>query len=231
MSIWINQGASNESLSRTTGIITGWPLTVMVWINLSGITNNRTVFDFGTASDYYATYMTSTPQWAIYAGASSAFGGTPATDTWQHLCMVIDNGTAEGRLHVDGSLVATCTAISLSLTSNTFMNDHFSGGVGTAGRVFALKAWSAVLTVPEIQQEALTWRPQRFANLNEWWPFFDTGFLEDYSGFGNAWTLTGTLDSFENAPVSWGAFGGLPQQASAGAPVSPYYYRWRQRVA
>jgi hypothetical protein len=80
-----------------------------------------------------------------------------------------------------------------------------TGGVYLGGRVAAFKAWTAVLSLAEIQQEMWFQRPIRTANLLAWHPMLSTIDDEiDFSGNGRTMTVSGTQAVGEGPPIAWG---------------------------
>lgn len=111
-------------------------------------------------------------------------------------------------------------------------NRYTNGGEGFNGTVSAVKAWDAVLTQAEIEQERWTILPRRFADLHLWTPMFPGSGerVRDYSGNGKDWTEGGTLADEDGPPVSWGASSiMLPFAAASGIAIPVLMRQYQQR--
>jgi len=114
---------NSECVSLPAGIVSGLAdFTVAVWVNLTALTSNSSIFDFGTSSTSHM-YLTASaagglPLFGITAnGATESVTGTAQlpTGTWTHLAVTLSGGT--GTLYVNGAAVATNTSMTLTPSS------------------------------------------------------------------------------------------------------------------
>lgn len=143
------------------------------------------------------------------AGVGTNIAGTDiGVGNWNHIAMVRESQTSL-KMYLNGALDGTATDNMTGRTSALRM-EH--GAIRTTNvqnsdsRVYAIKAWSAALTLAEIQLEQYSIRPRRLSNLYAYWPCRPgaTERLKDYSGNGRDWTEAGTLTDEAEPPVTFG---------------------------
>lgn len=144
---------------------------------------------------------------SVASASTSAAGPSLTVGQWYHVALVRESVTSL-KLYVDGVLVSTNTRDVTGRTA-VLLIEHgvlLTSSSPSDSRVDRIKAWSAALTIAEVQAEMWSIRPQRTDNLYGFWPTW-TGAdrITDYSGNGRDWTASGTLTDEDPAPVSWGA--------------------------
>jgi len=156
--------------------------------------------------------------WVYTYSTSSTF----TVGTWYHAAMVRTDASNLS-LYVNGVLIGTATR---SVTGRAAATRLEVGGYSTSnlwpmnGRVHSIKAWSAALSLAEIQAEMQCVRPVRTLDLHGFWPCFaGTERTDDLSGAGRDFTASGTLTDEDPPPVSWGAGVDLYPYAASGAAV------------
>lgn len=146
---------------------------------------------------------------AYSSGATeNNFAAAPATSAW-HFMALRANGTNVKGFH--RTLAGTWQTVTSSVTPSFtptgmyFGSDGFDEWVNC--RLAGIKVWDAALTDAEIENEAETLMPQRFANLNLWTPGFPGSGerTRDYSGNGRNLTEGGTLTDEDAPPIAYGA--------------------------
>lgn len=219
--------ATDRLLITTSPIDYNAAYTWMAWIYVStdnGGYNSIMALDTNsgtTTADEIGVNMTgSSNRWFMWIAAAAgstveeAGTGTVATGTWYHMAVVRESLTLI-KLYVNGTLTLSGTRDVTGRASATRMemgaaesanNDVFSG------RVCAIKAWSAALTLNQVNQEMNSIRPVEFVSLYGFWPTWPGSGerAADYSGNGNNWTEGGTLTDEDPPPVSWGAAVWMP---------------------
>ena len=143
--------------------------------------------------------------WGINAETSGPIVLT--VGTWYHIAVIYDSTVPEARLHLNGSLVLTEAAQAAANYTAAQVGAWAGGGDWFNGRVAGLKAWTAALTVPEIQQEMLALRPVRTTNLIRFVPAVGgtlANAVVDLSGNANL-TYGGTPTIEDGPPIGWGA--------------------------
>lgn len=207
-----------DSLARTSDLLNyNSTYTFMFWVYLASDTNAfSTFFEISQGgyapSDWIGTDSNGTTLQLYCQGA----GGTSGTvngsalsiNTWYHITIVRESQTSF-KAYVNGVLDITNTADMTGRTAATEMRfaSIASGDRGDI-RVFDTKAWSTVLSVPEIFAEMQNIQLQRFDSVYGWW-VHNAGSgerVDDYSGNGRDWTEAGTLTDEDNAPVAWSVY-------------------------
>ena len=144
----------------------------------------------------------------VSSGSPATFGSNPATSAW-HFVALRANGTNVKGFHrtLSGTWQTATTSSAPSFTPAVlaFGNDSYDDWVNC--RLAGIKVWDAALSDAEIENEAETLRPQRFANLNLWTPGFSGSGerTRDYSGNGRNLTEGGTLTDEDAPPIAYGA--------------------------
>jgi hypothetical protein len=155
--------------------------------------------------------------WALWSGSADTYSTHDAAiSTWYHVALVKNGATVT--LYVDGVSEVTQTWPNTG-TSSRWNMGSYGGGAGDFfdGRLLAVKAWTAALSVAEIIAESVSIRPQRFADLWGWWPSLaDSTRAYDYSGNGRNWTEYNTPTNEDPPPVSWGSYSGHFDVIAAG---------------
>jgi len=226
--------AAADRLLRTTDLLNyNQPYTVMAWVRFNATPTTWTgilslnVDSASTNYDYIG--CGNTGEWYIeQAGgtAGSASGSNPVGATWYHIAIVRNSaGSGVWALYVNGVLNASVTVNPTgraAVTRNEFGAFTSVNIDSFNGRVYAIKAWSAALSVNEILNEMNFIRPSRFENLYGFWPTFPgaTERLADYGGNVRNWTAGGTLTDEDPPPVSWGATPYWVNMAAAAAAAA-----------
>lgn len=149
-------------------------------------------------------------------------GGTNLTaGTWYHIA-IVRTTTSQAYIYLNGVQdISFSTSIASRAAANRMeIGAKYTGNYDPLnGNIFAVKAWSAGLTIDEVNLERLAIRPIRTNNLYGFWPCLPgaTERDNDYSGNGRDWTQGGTLTDEDPPPVSWGGqIWALPFVAAAG---------------
>ncbi|MGW6736481.1 beta-L-arabinofuranosidase domain-containing protein [Streptomyces sp. NPDC055013] len=140
-------------------------ITLSAWVKPTHDANWTRVFDFGNDNTRYlylaARNAAGVPRFAITTngpGGEQGIDGTAALplNQWSHLAVTIAGGT--GTLHVNGTAVASNSAMSLtpaalgSLTNNWLGRSNFATDPVFAGAYDEFNVWSRALTAAEITQ-------------------------------------------------------------------------------
>jgi len=210
--------AAADRLLRTTDLLDyNAAYTWMAWVYLVSDLNAVSTFwcannDTANNRDWVKTDIdgTTLELIATIGGTGTAVPGTNlSVATWYHIAVVRESATSL-KAYLNGVLDITNTRDVTGRTAATRMEHgafRSTNANPSDSRVDRIKAWSAALTLEEVQAERWLIRPQRTANLYGFWPTFPgaTERMLDYSGNGRAWTEAGTLTDEDPAPVDWGA--------------------------
>jgi hypothetical protein len=206
--------ADSHTYSRSVSLGAQAAFSWSCWLQLAADRNTYSCVlsvDSGTASDAYVL-MTGSDGTTLGVWDESAQRASRAltVGVWYWVGVAINgaNGLMVSRAPTDATPTASTWStgsastnqatfrIGRSPNSNEFLN----------GRVCAVKWWGTNLTQAELENEALTYLPQRTANLRAWYPLLapDTA---DYSG--NSTTLSGGTGATveDGPPLSWGRRG------------------------
>lgn len=178
----------------------------------SGRYNNLAAMDFTISMNI--NNAAGTIRWSIGTTLSDFNGSvTPTLNAWAHLTAV-KNGTLK-TLYLNGVSHATGTDADTGDTEFTIGNyskDDTEGSMNQSewqGNIAYCKAWEAVLTAAEIQEEMFHIRPMRTQNLVGWFPLISLADdVIDNSGntktltkyFHRSATVPGTANS---PPIGW----------------------------
>lgn len=200
---------STDILTRTSNNPTVTSFTMMAWVKISVDINTYTammIMATNPLSAYYyvGTTADGTTLEAFSNGNPELTGTNLAVGTWYHVAFTV-SGTGAGTflVYLNGVLDITQSG-SVSVTNGAmqFGNDDISEFFN--GCIAAIKVYSAVLPVADIQNEMQSYRPRRTLNLNTWKPNLSTADQTiDYSGNGFDMTVGGTLATEDGPPISW----------------------------
>lgn len=208
-------GSAAQALRRTADLLSSnAAYTWMAWLSPSSLASYMTIWNQcdGTFQHFEALELpndsggplsaTLLNNWNFARADSTTH---PGTGTWYHVALVRESATAL-KLYVNGTLEATNTADVTGRAAPTQME------VGQAlsnnpwnGRVAAMKAWSAVLTQPQVAAEMAYAFPVVSGSVYGWWPLQVHTDVADKSGNGRNWTVSGTLSTEADPPgvTSW----------------------------
>jgi hypothetical protein len=206
--------AQGEWYTRSTGLTTVTTWAVTCWAKLAvdraattilwQIDNNSggNLFRLNAWDGRDLTYETAGGSWFGLMGhaltaAEWTFIGVSGTSNPGQVRYAVR--TAGGSTWVTGDLAqnnVTFNANTLRLAGGTASSEWFNGTLA------AVKAWNAMLTVDELQQEALTYMPQRTADVRGWYPLL-TSPATDYSGLGNTLAGGSGVTQEDGPPIAW----------------------------
>lgn len=210
-----NNGSNHLAVGDVAAIdITGTALTIHCWALLD--TNNvqhKLVAKWATAATD-AQYLLSVNSAGKVEVAIVGSGGyeiaagatTVSTGVWHPLALR-KNGTGAGALQafLDGVSDASITSNqSIQNTATQLRFGTADDGNPHDGLLCEIAIWDVALNDSELHALSRGVSPLliRPANLKGYWPIFGTGSPErDYSGQGNAATISGTLNPARHAPV------------------------------
>lgn len=198
-------GASATGVSLATSIPTANNFTLMGWVRSFGTTSAAGARIRLTGSDVLVGLgvRTSggTPQrWINLNDATFAnVVNYTATDDlgWHHLAITYDGTNA--RAYVDGSLVATSGAVSMSGTFDTLYT--LTGDTDDIAEVAHVKLWTAALSDTEVAAEYDYATPHNhLAQLYGWWQLAWNNVTLDSSGNGRTLTDNSSAEAQTESP-------------------------------
>lgn len=120
---------------------------------------------------------------------------------WFHVALIRSSAT-DLKLYLDGVSVLTFTPDVSGRTGSSLFTLGQYNGLPINGRLAAVKAWTAALSVGELSNEAGSIGPVRSANLWGAWPMVDNATLvNDISGNSRHLTINGTVPWIADPPL------------------------------
>lgn len=195
--------ATGDGLVRTASLPSRTAFTVMGWFKITTDRNSFSTFVALDENGDGALMQTATngTTLALFTETSATEGTALSVGTWYHLALT--GGATYLRCYLNGTQdiqVAQWTFTPAGLyIGNDSIDEFLDGSCAYA------KAWSAELTVAEIQAEMYVGAPRLTTNLYGWWPLLPgaTERVKDYSGNGYDWTPGGTLADEAGPAVAW----------------------------
>ncbi len=215
-------GVAINLLERTAGLPPIGGFTAMGWFTLSDTPGYQGGLVYGDAGFNYLFLGTDSDgvTFLLYTPAQGDVNGPVLSLGVPYHWALVATGTGLNQVfgYLDGQLVATASGVP-TIVGTQFRLLSDGQGNRLVGAVSAVKMWDVALSAAEVAHEMWTIRPQRWANLNGWWPLLSTTDLGDMSAPGRDWTLVGTLIDDNTHAVAWGAPAGLVAQLSGAPPV------------
>lgn len=210
--------AAAYQLERTSDLLdNGADFTVMVWARRSGgdYSYFERIVGLEPSSDPSETYYFCSLGWAgttpyLRVRPPSGAGDTGYVDgssvtagTWTHFTFVRSGD--DFYMYQNGVQTATANA-PWDISTLRMIIGHQADTSGADRSEFQdYKAWSAALTVAEIQRERLIRTPVRRANLFCWQPVHGNSstYLLDYSGHGRDFSTSQSITMVSGPAVPW----------------------------
>ncbi len=228
---------SSDYLSRTSDLLNyNANYTVAFWIKFNALTTFDTILCFSDGSSSYRDMLlldTTTGNklsLRINNGTQLTTTGTTvlSTGTWYHVA-VVRSAAALITVYLNGTSEVTNTKDVTGRVAISDMRVALDQGGANAGNIETayMKAFTAALSVDQINSERCAARPFYPGGLYAWWPMAaGAARNDDFSGAGRSWTENGSVTSTDGPNVViWG--GGLPPAVTAAAaapsiPTEPY---------
>lgn len=229
---------SSDYLSRTSSLLNyNANYTLSFWVKFNALTTFDTLscMSDGTANnrELFLLDTTTGNKLALrvnVGGAQTTTTGTTvlSTGTWYHVALVRSSATLL-TCYLNGASEVTNTR---DVTTRAAISDWriaLDQGGANPGNIETayMKAFTAALSVDQINSERWAARPFYPGGLHAWWPMVaGAARNDDFSGAGRSWTENGSVSSTDGPNVViWG--GGLPPAVTAAAaapsiPTEPY---------
>lgn len=214
--------SGTEWLSRTSGLINhNGAYTVMAWARASSFSANGVCWAALTSSsnsggvyanaDYVGFRSGGELQLGARKDGGGVYyaGGSYSPDTWYHIA-VVRSSTTSLKAYLNGVLVLTNDSdISGRSATASEVLGEMNNDQPFNGRIAAFKAWGAVLTAGEIEDEMDVGPPVRSSDLIIYTPI-NAANLNDslISVSGSNWTANGAPTVEDGPPIDWGGGGG-----------------------
>lgn len=199
---------------RTTGLIV-IPFSVSMWVMFNTLSALRRLFGiFGSGANNAPVSMGTNATGKLLAssvdGGDVAGATTLSTATWYYLAMTVvssaNTGTAIG--YINSVSEVTNSNLNGGPSATEVAVGGSSGDRNADARIAAVKMWSAVLTVAEIENERWSYMPKKTASLYAVLPFEKyvdpevdlSGTAHDFARVGG-----GTLSTSDGPPIVWAA--------------------------
>lgn len=207
----VRTDASGEALSRTASLPDDESFTACGWAMLSADRNDySTVFSLDDASSRYFLIETDSDGTTLALVDNTQVGALTAVNVnewffWALWASALGTGGAYvWRSSTGGWSSKTSNRTGFTMTPTGMFIGNNGFGEWMNGRSAAVKVWSgAALSQAEIEQERLSYLPQRWANIYGFWPLLAHGDLVDYSSNARPLTATGTLSTEDGPPIAW----------------------------
>jgi Concanavalin A-like lectin/glucanases superfamily len=227
--------ASTDSLLRSTGLPLIDAATAMAWVWLaSNIGSYTTAAYFGAnagAGYYLGTGATGTTFY-ISSDAAEFTGSEMTIQTWSHLAMTIA-GTGAGQFlgYLNGGSIITGNG-SAGPAAARLQIGNAPGPIPWPGRIANVQIYNVALSQADIQQAMQQYVPQRWADLNAWYPLLNAANVSDYTTAATVWTVGGTLTDADGPPIPWDRrpWGHAAWQAAAVVKKAPPPRRQAWRI-
>lgn len=152
-----------------------------------------------------------TGKWRLFVkvnggATNAALGSTVSTNTWHKVWITRSGNTLTFYLNSAQDAQLTNSIAGRTAVQLETLLAYLDGTSVMNARVAAFKAYNALLTTDELENESMHYFPQRTANLYRWEPEVAGASAErttDYSGNGRNWTANGTISDADGPPISW----------------------------
>lgn len=143
----------------------------------------------------------------IESGSGGAnFASRPATGEWFFFALVTSSGAGNCRGYWSGAnsnTFNTQTTTTQASTVDLLTIGNDSGLRWASARFANIKCWNAALSQADLELEKWSYAPKRYANLNFWWPLRNSSETQDWGNNKRNATVTGTLTTENNPPITW----------------------------
>lgn len=225
--------AEAQTYSRAVALGSQSAYSVACWVKLTTDRNTwQSAWCLGNAAggDVFSILQTSNTGTNMEFITSASFTAVPIVNmtvgTWYFFGITM-NGATGSAVYCTPTTGFTTVAIGSQgaiVHQNLQIGRSIYNGEWINGCVTAFKYWGATLTVADLQQEALSYTPNRTESMRAWYPLISPETV-DYSG--NAATLSGGTSATkeDGPPLSWG-----PRRATRHAPIAapaaPQFSGW-----